>query len=118
MNAAAETIENDLTADTALQAVVNGKHYWELAPDDAKVPFITYSIRENVRATKDRRGNYDVVVRALGSTLTNAAGLADLAMTALRNQNYRYQGGTSGYVDSEAREGFIEMNFNFNLIKT
>lgn len=115
MKAAAETVQADLTADAALQAVVAGKHYWELAPKGAKVPFLNFRIRENKRPSKDLAGNYQLQVFCFDETLTAAAELSELVKTALVNANHRYQGGESGYTDDEAKEGYIQLNFNFNL---
>ena len=115
MNQAARTINTDLNADADLQAVVQGKQYWEFAPDNTKTPLITYSIRENKRPTKDKGGNYDVKVRCFGKTLVEASTVSELVYKALIATNYRYRGGESGYTEIEPFEGFVELNFNFNL---
>lgn len=115
MKAAAETVQADLLADTALQAVISGAHYWELAPKEATLPLITFKLRENKRPAKDLGGNYDLQVFCFEKTLTAAAELSELVKTALINANHRYQGGESGYTDGEAQEGYIQLNFNFNL---
>jgi hypothetical protein len=112
---ASRVVVADLLADAPLQAVINGGNFWELAPDNAKVPFVTFRIVERPRRTKDGREDYDLQVRCFDDTLTKAAELSGLAKTALKEANYRYLGGRSGYTDTEAQEGFVELNFNFNL---
>lgn len=112
---ASKKINADLAADAPLQQVISDNHFWELADDNAKVPFVTFSIRENKRGSKDRRGNYDVTLRSFAKNLTEAAILSDLVRSAMEDKQYRYLNGESGYVDSEAREAYIELNFNFNL---
>lgn len=112
---ASETVQADLLADAELQTVIEGKHYWELAPKNAKSPLITFRLSETPRRSKDGLEIYGLEVRCFDSTLTKAAQLADLTKAALIKAKHRYQGATSGYVDNEAQEGFVELNFNFNL---
>jgi len=111
---AAKTIQDDLKADTALQAVLLGRSYWELAPDNYALPVITFTVIEDAAVSKDRNA-YRSVVRCFGETLTSAAQLAELAKTALKNAHHKYKGGQSGYTDTEKREGYVELNFNFNI---
>lgn len=113
MNVAAAKIEALLTAGTALQTLVSGAHYWELAPDKQTLPFITFRIIENTQATKDRTGDYDISVFCFDETLKGASDISNAVKIALEEFNYR--GGISGYQDSEAREGFIQLNFNFKI---
>lgn len=115
MIAASKTVVADLLADAPLQAEIAGKHYWELAPDNEKVPFLTFRITENPPRTKDGQRDYGLQVRCFEKTLTKAAILAELVETALVAANHKYRGGRSGYTDDEAQEGFVELNFNFNL---
>lgn len=115
MKQAAITVKEDLMADANLQAVVQGDHFWELAKESQKTPFITFRLSENKRISKDTDGTYDLEVFCFGKTLMAAAELSDLAKIALENANHRYNGGVSGYTDDQAREGYIKLNFNFNL---
>lgn len=112
---AAKTVTADLQAATALQAEISGAHFWELAPENQAVPFITYRIRENKRPSKDKGGNYDLEVFCWHNGMMAAAELAELAREALISANYRFLAGESGYSDQEGKEGFIKMSFNFNL---
>ncbi len=59
MKLAAERTTTALLNSTALQALVNGKHYWEMAPDNTKGIYVAFRIAENIGLSKDRR-NYDV----------------------------------------------------------
>lgn len=117
MIAASKTIRTDLMEDAALQAVVAGRCYWELAPDDYEMPLVNFSIIESPRATKDSGGQYEVQLRCFAENLTASAELAELVKDALATSEtyYKYQGGRSGYTDSESREGFVELNFNFKV---
>ena len=115
MKNAAIQIQTDLTADTALQALVDGEQYWELAPDNTKVPYITYRITENQQASKDRRGDYDVELWCFEKRLTDAAELSDLVKDAMDKNPYRFRGAQSGYVDDDTKEGFIKLIYNFKL---
>lgn len=113
MIAAAEFLETALLANEDLQEVVNGAHFWELAPDNQKGAFINFRIIENTRASKDRRGDYDVQLFCYSKTITAAAQLSELVKDALDHLNYR--GAISGYADSPDKEGFIQLNYNFKL---
>lgn len=115
MKAAAETVQADLLADATLQTAIAGKHYWELAPKSTKVPFVTFRIQELKRGSKDMGGDYNLSVFCFDSNLTKAAELSELVRAALLNANHRFLSGESGYTDDEAKEGFIQLNFNFNL---
>lgn len=112
---ASETVEQDLLANAALQTAIEGKHYWELAPDNTKAPFATYRITQNPAPSKDRPGDYDLEVWCWESNLTKAAQLAELVKTALENAHHRFRGALSGYTDDDKKEGFIKLMFNFKL---
>lgn len=114
MITAAKVIKTDLLSDTALQAVIQQRHYWELAPDSYQLPLLTFSIIENPAVSKDRT-SYSVAVRCFANIMSEAASIAELVKTALKNTNYNYRGGKSGYTDTETREGYVELNFNFNI---
>lgn len=115
MKQAATQITTDLAADTALQAVLDGDHYWELAPDNAKVPYVTFRLTENQKASKDRRGDYDVELWCFNDKLTTSADLSELVSNALDKNPYRFRGAQSGYVDDDTKEGFIKLIYNFKL---
>lgn len=114
MNNAAQKIEATLQNNTALQAVLQGKQFWELAPDNTKGVYVTYRIRENFAgATKNRR-NYDTELYCFGATLTESAALSELVKTALELGGMYFRGAESGYVDDETKEGFVKVIFTFN----
>ncbi len=113
MLTAAQTLDEDLTALTGVQALINGKQFWELAPKDEKGPLVTYSIKELVRSSKDRQGRYTGTVRCFAKSMSAAAEIAELIKSGYREQNYSYLGGESGYTDSEGLEGYVELRFDF-----
>lgn len=114
MNTAAERINTDLEADTALQAVIAGKSYRGLAPKNAKVPFVVYRIKENKRPSKDT-GEYEVQIICYQDSLTKASILAGLVKDAFEDNIYRYLGGSEDYADQEGKEAYRELNFNFKI---
>ncbi len=113
MNEAAAYIGSLLTANAALQTLVSGAHYWELAPAKQALPFITFRIIENIPASKDRLGDYDVSFFCYHSSMTVAGNISAALKVAMAD--FKYRGGTSGYADTEGREGFIQLNFNFKI---
>lgn len=116
MNKAATKINTLLDASTDVQAVIADKFFWELAPKNEKLPFVTYRILENQPPSKDRTGAYDVKIYCFAKTLTASADLSELIKAAMQTQsNIYFRGAISGYNDSEAQEGFIELNFNFKI---
>lgn len=112
---ASEKINTDLLADTDLQNRIAGNHYWEIAPDNFTGDLVVYRLTENKMATKDRAGDYDVRFLCIAKTITGAATLSNLVKTALQDKEYRFLGAESGYTDDEAREGFIQLNYNFKI---
>jgi hypothetical protein len=113
MRIAAEYIESVLAGNTALQAIINGKSFWELADEKTAFPFVTFSIRELKTATKDRAGEYEAQIFVWDDKLTDAADIGDLIKSDPGDLKYR--GGRSGYTDTDARGAFIELNFNLRL---
>lgn len=114
MKLAAERTTTALLNSTALQALVNGKHYWEMAPDNTKGIYVAFRIAENIGLSKDRR-NYDVTHWCYADTLSEASDLSDLVRAACLADGQHFRGGESGYFDTDTKEGFIKLIFNFNL---
>lgn len=114
MNNAAKEV-NDMLSDTSITAITNGKHFWGLADEKTQEPFITYKIRENSEATKDRSGDYDVDIYIWEKGLTKAGIIYDKIKTVARSLNFRYRGGESDYTDGEARTAYIRMGFNIKI---
>lgn len=115
MKAAAERTNTALLANTELQALVNGKHYWELAPDNTKGVYVTYRVLENQAVTKTIKRNFDVTHWCFAPSLTHASDVSELVKEALLNDGQYFRGAESGYVDDDTKEGFIKMIFNFNI---
>lgn len=114
MKVAATRTETALKASTALQALINGSHFWELAPDNTKGEYVTYRIFENTPASKDRR-SFEVTHWCFAPTLTRASDLSELVKEAMLVDRQHFSGAESGYVDDDTKEGFIKLVFNFNL---
>jgi hypothetical protein len=115
MKVAAEKTNTALLANTDLQALVSGKHFWELAPDETKGVYVAYRVLENPAVTKTIKRNFDVTHWCFAPTLTLASDVSELVKTALLNDGQYFRGAESGYVDDETKEGFIKMIFNFNI---
>jgi hypothetical protein len=116
MKAVATILNNILLADANLQAVVEGKHYWELVPEEDQEPYIAFSITENAEATKERSGDYDIRVSIYGLSLDNVSEVDALTKIALEGQHgvtrIFNRGAQSGYTDEEVRKAIIIRNFN------
>lgn len=91
--------------------------FWELAPENARPPFITYRINENIRATKDRTGDYSFSVWSWAKNINQAADLDALVQQALEGatDNYHPSRANSGYVDDDVRSAYIERIFNVKI---
>lgn len=114
MNNAAIEINNMLESSQELQAAING-HYWELADESVREPFITYSIEEQGPKTKNGLSVYLVQIWIWAPNLTRAGEIYDLVRSAAEIQNFYYTGATTGYTSGEARAAFLKMDFNLNL---
>lgn len=111
MKIASEYVNQVLMAYAPLQAVINGKHYWELAGKNEKGSFIVYRLVENIIPTKQSR-EFVAKIYCFGTSLTEAAEVSELVKEAFDGKGY-FRGGTSGFTDDEKKEGFIELNINF-----
>ncbi len=115
MHNVATLLTNMFLADIALQAVVQGQHYWELAPEEIKYPYVLFSLKEDKEATKDRRGDYQVTITCYASTLTASSELDVLVKDALLNNTIASvfnTGAQSGYTDDEKRIAVIVRTYN------
>jgi len=115
MNIAAQRIESALNANTALQALVNGKHFWELAPDNIKGFYVAYRITENPGVTKNAKRSFEVTHWCYGRSLTQVSALSELVKQASENNGQYFLGAESGYLDNDTKEAFIKLIFKFNL---
>lgn len=114
MFTAAKHIEDWLTGMAPLQAEINDRSYWELAPPSTIDPYVTFSIRENRPATKSSRYEYDVSIFVWHNRLTEAARIGEI-IKANRHPALNYRGGRSGYADADGKEAYIQLNFNFKI---
>ncbi|AGO49132.1 structural protein [Cellulophaga phage phi39:1] len=117
MDKIAIIINTILLASVDLQNLVNGKHYWELVPEDDKPPFITFSIIENTEATKDFSGDYEIRLTSYEKTLGDVSIIDSELKKTLVNfsdgvTRVKNLGAQSGYSDDETRSAVIIRNFN------
>ncbi|MEO0573211.1 MAG: hypothetical protein AAF039_16005 [Bacteroidota bacterium] len=118
MNEAAEKIKSMITTHQPLVDMLSGGLHWELAPETVERPFITFSLSENQKATKERSGDYDVQLFIWAINLTASGQVKELvedAALAYNEVGFRYRGANTGYTTDEARDAFLQMNFNFKI---
>jgi hypothetical protein len=114
MNQAAITISD------ILKEIPNGisSFYWEIAPEDTILPFLTYSILEAPGASKDSNSLITTDIFIFAKNLTESSNISQGIRFFIKNSNninWRFLGASSGYTTDEAKEGFIKLTFNFKL---
>jgi len=97
--------------------------YWELAPEAVILPFGTYSLEQLPGASKDYPGDYILRLYIWAGTINEAADLAEFIKTDLQDLRkqgllkWRFTGMKSGYSSTDAKEGFIEINYTLKSIE-
>ena len=112
---AATATKSFLLSIPAVQSETATKEFWELAPEKTVKPFITYNVIELKPASKDRLGDYQITINVWAKTLDAAANIAENIKLNAPANSFRYAGGRSGYVDQDAKESFIQLNFNLKI---
>lgn len=113
MIAAAQHITQVLTSVTSATDL-DGKVFWEMADSEEKYPFLNYSVLDMGPATKSGYHTYQAQVRIYASSLTAGARLAQgIIIDIKENSSWRYRNGRSTYSDSDAKEAYIELTFEF-----
>jgi hypothetical protein len=105
-------------SDAAILALVTGGIYWELADQDAAMPFANYSFKASKKITKDGIREYEVKLRVFAENLNAVSTIAEtiserLDLTSRWKENPDFI--NMGYTDNEAKEAFIELTYNFKL---
>jgi hypothetical protein len=115
MNTAATHI-NTVLSTAAIAAQVSNV-YWELAPEDTGWPFTVYSIQKTPGRTKDFGGEYITEIRVFADSLTTSGNIALVIENTIKDQykNWKFINATSGYTDTAAQIGYIQLNYNFKL---
>lgn len=115
MNTAATHINTVLSTAAIAAEVANV--YWELAPEDTGWPFTVYSIQKTPGRTKDFGGEYSAEIRVFADSLTAGGEIALVIENTIKDQyrNWKFINATSGYTDTDARVGFIQLTYNFKL---
>lgn len=114
MTEASDKIQEILTNNTAVTAIVGDKIYWELGKDGDDVPLINYTITQELGPSKDRN-NYSAVIRCFGGDMLASANINTAVQAAMKAANQTFQGAQSGLTDDEQREAVILINYNINL---
>ncbi len=113
---AAIHITSTLNASAAIVAELGEDVYWELAEEDTTHPFLTFSIDNPGAVSKDRLNDYNVQIRIFSRSLSDAARISEIIINELKAaSSWRSRGSRSGYSDTSAKEGFIELTFNFKI---
>lgn len=117
MTAAATHIKTTIGDNVTISALLTHGLFWELAPEDIKYPFADFSITQAPGRTKDSGYNYTVDVRVFGDSITAGAFIADAIMLELKTAQpkWRFVNATSGYTDTDAKVGFVQLTYQFNL---
>jgi hypothetical protein len=100
-----------------IQNVIEDRVYWELAEEDSIFPFVTFSITNIGPVSKDRFSEFEAKVRIFDKSLTAAATVSSVIRESVSNNysHWRDKGAVSGYTDTEAKEAYIEITYNFKL---
>jgi hypothetical protein len=113
----AEHITTTLS-DAAILALVTGGIYWELVEQDAVLPYAGFTFKGSKKITKDGIREYEVRFRVFSENLNSASTIAETVSERL-DQTSRWKENPDfinmGYTDSEAKEAFIELTYNFKL---
>ncbi len=105
-------------SDPAILAAVTGGVYWELADQDAVVPFVNFSFKGSKKLTKDGIRDYQVTVRLFTKSLNEASTISETISERL-DATSRWRESPdffkTGYTDPEAKEAFIELTYTFKF---
>jgi hypothetical protein len=113
---AAEHITAILKICPGIIAELGEDIYWELAEEKTTHPFLTFTIQGNGGASKDSLNDYTIALRIFSKKLSDAARISEILISELNTaSNWRSKGSRSGYTDTSAKEGFIELTYNFKM---
>lgn len=111
---ASKHITSTITTSPTIIAALSGGFYWELGAEDVKTPFATYTVVETPGRTKDSAGTYRVSIFVWAENLTTGAGIADTIKKEVP-ADWKFEMAQNGYTDTDAKEAYIEVVFNFKL---
>lgn len=114
MTAAAQHVYEVFTSNPDLVTALPGSMQWELAPENVQLPFGVFSLTKSPPVTKDLRGNYRVLIFVFAENLTDAAEISEVIETEVP-KSWKLELIQSGYTATDAKEAYIELNFNFKL---
>ncbi|HET8885234.1 MAG TPA: hypothetical protein VFM70_02670 [Salinimicrobium sp.] len=103
--------------EAALGTAVEDKIFWELAEQTTQIPFVVFTVADSGPGTKNGLTEIEVNVRVFGSSITASATIAKQLRNAIDSNNTRWRdrGARSGYTNTDAKEGYIEITYNFKL---
>lgn len=116
INQAAIHITQTLESIPAILAYFGEDIFWELAEEKTVAPYLVFSIEMLGSASKDQFNDYNVQIRVFDVRLSDAALISEVIVTGLaEGSRWRSKGIRSGYSDTSAKEGFIELTYNFKI---
>jgi hypothetical protein len=113
---AAEHITQILNSP-GITAEIGTNIFWELAEEKTKYPFLTFTVDSPGPASKSGLNEFNLQVRIFAVSLHEAARISGVIKNEIKNNPapWRDRGTRSGYTDADAKEGFIELTYNFKL---
>jgi len=117
MTAAATYINTTIAGNATISAFIGNRLYWELAPADAQYPYADFSINQTPGRTKDSEFVFSVDIRVFDKTIKDSALILDAIINELKTTNprWRFVNATSGYTDTDAKVGYVQVTYQFNL---
>jgi len=117
MTAAATYIQTTIAGNATIATLLTQGLFWELAPEDVLYPFADFSINQAPGRTKDEGYGYTVDLRVFGENITASAFIADTIMLEMKTikPTWKFINATSGYTDTDAKVGFVQITYQFNL---
>lgn len=96
---------------------VADKVFWELAEAGTDYAFINFSITDEGPISKNGVHQYNTQVRIYAKSLTEGSRIGGVVKDEIKESSYnwKFRGMRSTYTDGEAKEAFIEINFEFKL---
>lgn len=91
--------------------------FWELAEAGTQYPFVNFSINDEGPVSRDGARGYNTQLRIYAKSLTEGSRIGTVIQDEIKASGYQWKdrGGRSTYSDSEAKEAYIELTFEFKL---
>lgn len=116
INQAAIHITETLESIPEVVAYFGEDIFWELAEEKTVAPFLVFHLDGLPAASKDHLNEYNLQLRIFDETLSKAGAISETILTELRTASrWKAKGIKSGYTDTSAKEGFIELTYNLKF---